>query len=64
MDYEQEQLERVQTVVKAALLNPGVSRDIRITTCGNEPSASVVIPGYVFARMLKAPKVLKAPVKE
>lgn len=55
MDYEQEQLERVRTVIKAALLNPSYSRDIQIMACGREPHASVTVPSSVLVEMLKDP---------
>lgn len=55
-DYEQEEYEKVMTVVRAALQNRGYGDKIEIKTSGHEPAASVSVKANVFEKFLKAPR--------
>jgi hypothetical protein len=54
--YEQEEFEKVMTVLRAARQNSVCQGDITISTSGDSPSASVTIAGYVMEKFLKKPK--------
>lgn len=54
--YEEEQIGKVWTVIKAALQNPSSRGDVRIETSGHEPHASITIPAYVLEKFLTRPK--------
>lgn len=55
-DYEQEQFDKLMTVVRAAIQNNGSHDDVEISTCGHDPSASCRIPAYLLQKFLKPPK--------
>ncbi len=55
-DYEQEEFEKVLTVVRAALQNNNSGDEIEICTKGHNPSARASVKAYVFQKFLKPPK--------
>jgi len=54
-NYEAEEYQKLKTVVDAALQNRGRG-GVQITTQGHDPSASVIIEGYVLEKFLTPPK--------
>ena len=56
MSYEQDEFNKLMTVVKAALQNPGHAQGVEIKTRGYDPSGSVEIEAYVLEKFLTPPK--------
>ena len=51
-EYEQDQFDRLKTVVEAACQNDTIQSDVTVSTTGDNPSASVTIPGYLLKKFL------------
>jgi hypothetical protein len=56
MSYEQEEYEKLKTVVRAALQNPSSTQSIEIKARGYSPAASVTIEAYILEKFLTPPK--------
>jgi len=56
MSYEQDEYEKLLTVIRAARQNPVYKQDIRVEALGSSPGASVIIEAHVIEQFLQPPK--------
>jgi hypothetical protein len=54
--YERDEFEKLKTVIDAACQNKTLFKELRISTTGTNPSASVTIDAHTMRKFLKPPK--------